>query len=141
MSADGNRGWVSGSYLSYGAAGGSYVPLVEYVSEYDVPIISFSVGTYWDSYYRNRPWYGQRARWRDRWDGDRRVLRRDRREDRVERRWDRRDGRVRGDLIAGLHEWNAESIAVTIAWVVVIADGTSAPNAASIGVRERRRGV
>ena len=46
VSENANRGWVSGAYLSY-AAGGSYVPLVEYVSDYDVPIISFSVGSYW----------------------------------------------------------------------------------------------
>jgi hypothetical protein len=41
--------------LNY-ATRGSYVPLVEYVTEVEVPIISFSVGSYWDSYYRNRPW-------------------------------------------------------------------------------------
>lgn len=98
VSADANRGWVSGAYLSY-AAGGSYVPLVEYVSDYDVPIISFSVGSYWDSYYRNRPWYVERARWRERWDGNWRDIRRDRRDVRVDRRRDRRDDRIerRGD--------------------------------------------
>jgi uncharacterized protein YraI len=93
VSADANRGWVSGAYLSY-AAGGSYVPLVEYVSDYDVPIISFSVGSYWDSYYRNRPWYGERARWRERWDANWRDIRRDRRDIRVDRRRDRRDDRI-----------------------------------------------
>jgi uncharacterized protein YraI len=93
VSADGNRGWVSAAYLSY-AARGSYVPLVEYVSEYDVPIISFSVGNYWDSYYRSRPWYGERSRWSSRWDANWRDMRSDRRDLRVDRRVDRRDDRV-----------------------------------------------
>lgn len=93
VSAYDNRGWVSASYLSY-AIRGSYVPLVEYVSEIDVPIISFSVGSYWDSYYRGRPWYGQRARWRERWETNWRDVRRDRRDFRVERRIDRRQDRL-----------------------------------------------
>jgi len=92
VSAVGNRGWVSAGYLSY-AASGSYVPLVEYVTEIDVPILSFSVGSYWDSYYRNRPWYGQRTQWRDRWQANWQDIRRDRRDDRVERRIDRREDR------------------------------------------------
>ncbi len=93
VSADDNRGWVSASYLSY-AIGGSYVPLVEHVSEIDLPIISFSVGSYWDSYYRTRPWYGERARWRDRWESNWRDVRRDRRDFRAERRFERRQDRL-----------------------------------------------
>lgn len=101
ISSDGNRGWVSASYLSY-AANGSYVPLVEYTSDVEIPIIAYSVGTYWDTYYRNRPWYGQRARWNTRWDNNWRDIRRDervdrrqdRREDRADRRRDRREDRV-----------------------------------------------
>ncbi len=98
VSADGNRGWVYSGYLSY-AARGSYVPLVEYVSEIDVPIISFSVGSYWDTYYRGRPWYGERSRWGDRWQSNWRGIRRGQRDDRVERRIDRREDSVerRGD--------------------------------------------
>lgn len=99
VSADDNRGWVSAVYLSF-AAEGSYLPIVEYVSEYEVPIVSFSVGNYWDSYYRSRPWYGERSRWRNRWEAnwrdmqhDRRDLRVDRREDRLDRRDNRRDVR------------------------------------------------
>jgi uncharacterized protein YraI len=92
VSTVGNRGWVYAGYLSY-AARGSYVPLVEYVTEIDVPIISFSVGSYWDSYYRNRPGYGQRTQWRDRWQANWRDIRRDRRDNRVERRIDRREDR------------------------------------------------
>jgi uncharacterized protein YraI len=98
VSAQGSRGWVSANYLSY-ASGGSYVPLLSYTEEIDIPIITFSVGSYWDSYYRDRPWYGRRGIWRDRWRDNWRDIRRDeradrrrdRREDRAERRENRRD--------------------------------------------------
>ncbi len=93
VSTEGSRGWVFARYLSYAARGG-FVPLTEYVSEIDVPIITFSVGSYWDSYYRGRPWYGERVRWRDRWENDWRGIRRERRDARVERRMDRRDNRL-----------------------------------------------
>lgn len=95
VSADDNRGWVSAAYLSF-AVEGSYLPLVEHVSEYEVPIVSFSVGNYWDSYYRSRPWYGERSRWRNRWQANWRDMQRDRRDLRVDRReyrLDRRDNR------------------------------------------------
>jgi uncharacterized protein YraI len=101
VSSQGNRGWVSASYLSY-AANGSYTPLIEYTSDVEIPIITYSVGSYWDSYYRDRPWYGRRAIWRDRWRDNWRDIRRheradrrrDRREDRADRRQDRREDRV-----------------------------------------------
>jgi uncharacterized protein YraI len=106
VTAAGSRGWVSASYLSY-MRGDNYLPLVEYVEEYDVPIVTFSVGSYWDNYYRARPWYAERARWRERWRDNWRDIRRDyraerrqdRREDRAERREERRDDRAdrRGD--------------------------------------------
>ena len=90
VSSLGNRGWVSANYLSY-AGGGGYVPLIEYTSEIEIPIISYSVGPYWDTYYRNRPWYGRRALWNDRWRDNWRDIRR---HERAERRWDRREDRV-----------------------------------------------
>lgn len=101
VSSRGSRGWVSASFLSY-AAGGSYVPLIEHTSDVEIPIITYSVGPYWDTYYRDRPWYGRRSiwsgRWRDNWRDIRRDeradRRRDRREDRADRRQDRREDRV-----------------------------------------------
>lgn len=96
VSSQGDRGWVSASYLSY-AANGSYVPLFDYASEAEIPIITYSVGSYWDSYYRDRPWYGRRAiwnsRWHDNWRNIRRHERADRRRDRREDRADRRENR------------------------------------------------
>jgi uncharacterized protein YraI len=59
------RGWVYADYLSYPynnqpvtvISGGPWIGL---------PIISFSIGPYWDNYYRYRPWYGNRYRYYDR---------------------------------------------------------------------------
>ena len=45
-----NRGWVNASYLSN-------------VSRRVTPVVSFSVGPYWDLHYRGRPWYGGRSQW------------------------------------------------------------------------------
>lgn len=87
VSSQGSRGWVSASYLTY-AAGGGYVPLIEYTSEIEIPIITYSVGSYWDTYYRNRPWYGRRALWSDRWRDNWRDIRR---HERVDRRRERRE--------------------------------------------------
>lgn len=104
VSTDANRGWVSGAYLTY-AVRGSYVPLFQYVSEMDVPIIGFTVGSYWDSYYRNRPWYSERAQWGDRWQSNWRDIRHegvrvDRRiygrQDRFARRVNRAERRIEG---------------------------------------------
>ncbi|PXW14615.1 SH3 domain-containing protein [Paraburkholderia caballeronis] len=56
------RGWVYAAYLSYPYQG-EYVPLEGYGSVIGLPIIGFSLGTYWGSFYRDRPWYGERDRW------------------------------------------------------------------------------
>jgi uncharacterized protein YraI len=90
------RGWVAGEYLRYRRDTG-YVPLIEYGPTLGLPVVVFSFDTYWDRYYRARPWYRERVRWsrvwRDRRD-DRAERREDRREDKAERREDRREDRV-----------------------------------------------
>jgi uncharacterized protein YraI len=58
----GLRGWVYGDYLSYPYQG-AYVPLTGYGAVIGLPIVTFSVGAYWGSFYRDRPWYGDRDRW------------------------------------------------------------------------------
>ena len=91
------RGWVSGDELAYFYQQ-RYVPIVEYGPRIGLPIVVFSFDTYWDRYYRGRPFYGQRTRWRTVWrdrdgggrkDADRP---RDRREGKADRQNDRRQG-------------------------------------------------
>lgn len=62
----GNRGWVSARYLDYFYSG-RYVYLPSYFDEIDVPVVTFALGPYWDSYYTGRPWYGRRAYWEGVW--------------------------------------------------------------------------
>lgn len=68
-----HRGWVYGSYLA------TYwqnrpAPWYYAAPRYNVPIITFNFGPYWDSHYRHRDFYRHRDRW-DRWDHGRRRWR------------------------------------------------------------------
>lgn len=56
------RGWIYGAYLAYPYQGG-YVPVEGYGAAIGLPIVTFSFGAYWGSFYRDRPWYGDRERW------------------------------------------------------------------------------
>jgi uncharacterized protein YraI len=56
------RGWVYGGYLTYPYQG-SNVPIMTYGTAIGLPLVTFSIGTYWDHYYRGRPWYSERGRW------------------------------------------------------------------------------
>ncbi|NDV86289.1 SH3 domain-containing protein [Aurantimonas aggregata] len=86
----GQRGWMSSNYLA--DAGERRYTGPRYVERIQAPVISFSVGSYWDNHYRGRSFYNQRNRFDDR--GGRRVGRReDRRDFREDRRDDRRDFR------------------------------------------------
>jgi uncharacterized protein YraI len=60
------RGWVSADYLQYYYQE-RYVPLIEYGPTIEVPIVVFSIDTYWGHYYRHRPWYHRRVHWRNFW--------------------------------------------------------------------------
>jgi uncharacterized protein YraI len=86
------RGWVAADYLNY-LYNGSYVYLPDYVDVIDVPVVTFSLGTYWAHYYPHRPWYHHRAHWARYWRAHRhehrnvrRAIRHDRQQARHERR-------------------------------------------------------
>ncbi len=57
-----NRGWIYANNLNYPYQGNN-VPIVNYGMAIGLPIVAFSIGSYWGSYYRNRPWYGNQSRW------------------------------------------------------------------------------
>jgi uncharacterized protein YraI len=61
-----NRGWVYAGELGYPYQS-SRVPILEYGPRLSLPIISFTLGNYWDRYYRARPWYRERHDWDNRW--------------------------------------------------------------------------
>lgn len=93
----GQRGWMSSNYLAFVDDGRRYTG-ARVVERIGAPVVSFSVGNYWDRHYRGRPFYRDRERY-GRPDFDRpsrreyREERRDRREDRYDRRVDRREFR------------------------------------------------
>lgn len=62
VSFDDNRGWVYAGGISF-VYEGQRVPLYSYGPHLGLPVITFSLMTYWGSYYRGRPWYAQRDRW------------------------------------------------------------------------------
>ncbi len=63
VSINGYRGWVAGEFIAYAGDGGGYVPLYVYGPRFHLPIISFEFGSYWDHWYRDRPWYRDRDHW------------------------------------------------------------------------------
>lgn len=58
---EGYRGWMRSIYLA-GYYEGSYYPLGDYAPQLGYQTVSFDVGAYWDRYYRDRPFYAERAR-------------------------------------------------------------------------------
>ncbi|MGH9443683.1 MAG: SH3 domain-containing protein [Thermoanaerobaculia bacterium] len=57
-----DRGWIYAGNLDYPYENGQ-IPIVTGGVYLNLPIVTFSVGPYWDNYYRQRPWYGQRGVW------------------------------------------------------------------------------
>lgn len=57
-----DRGWVSGQYVAF-VQDSQPIYLSDYGPRAGIPIVAFALGLYWDSYYRNRPWYDRRGHW------------------------------------------------------------------------------
>jgi uncharacterized protein YraI len=60
-----SRGWVYAGNLAYYYQNRP-APLLSYGATIGVPIVTFSLGSYWDHYYHDRPWYGRRDYWEHR---------------------------------------------------------------------------
>ncbi|MGF6238946.1 uncharacterized protein YraI [Paraburkholderia sp. GAS38] len=56
------RGWVYAGNLSYPYQGNN-VPILNYGTVIGLPVVTFSIGAYWGSYYRGRPWYNNQEHW------------------------------------------------------------------------------
>jgi uncharacterized protein YraI len=60
----GGRGWVAGRYVQVLYQSRRVYVGPEYYRPLGIPTVVFSVGNYWDRYYRNRDFYRDRDRWR-----------------------------------------------------------------------------
>jgi uncharacterized protein YraI len=58
----GNRGWMRSIYLQ-GWYRGQYYSLGDYAPRLGYRVVSFDIGPYWDSNYRDRPFYRDRGKW------------------------------------------------------------------------------
>lgn len=59
---EGDHGWAWAGNLEYPYEGRRVV-IYGHGPVIGLPIMPFVAGTYWDTYYRGRPWYGRRSYW------------------------------------------------------------------------------
>ena len=59
------HGWIYAGNIAYPYQSAD-VPVLTYGAVIGFPIITFMIGDYWGRYYRDRSWYGNEPRWRDR---------------------------------------------------------------------------
>lgn len=57
-----DRGWIYAGNLVYPYRD-HRVPIIDIGPDIGLPIVRFTFGTYWDSYYPTRPWYSRRSYW------------------------------------------------------------------------------
>lgn len=58
----GNRGWIAADFIQYRYAN-QRVFLPAYGARIGIPVVTFVIGNYWGSHYRDRPFYRNRAHW------------------------------------------------------------------------------
>lgn len=58
----GNRGWVSAAALDY-RLDGSVLSVSGYGPRVGIPQLDFNLAKYWETHYRQRPWYSEREQW------------------------------------------------------------------------------
>jgi uncharacterized protein YraI len=61
----GDRGWVYAGDLGYPYENRRVV-ILDDGAHLGLPVLSFSLNSYWDAHYRNRPWFAQRDDWQRR---------------------------------------------------------------------------
>jgi uncharacterized protein YraI len=59
---DDTHGWAYATGIAY-VYEGDRVPLYTYAPSLGIPVVTFSLGEYWDRYYRGRPFYHEREQW------------------------------------------------------------------------------
>ncbi len=57
-----DRGWIYAGSLEYPYENRRVV-ILGHGPLFRFPVVTFSVGPYWDTYYRGRPWYSRRSYW------------------------------------------------------------------------------
>ncbi|MDR3436198.1 SH3 domain-containing protein [Telmatospirillum sp.] len=62
VSAEGERGWFSGSRIAF-VRGSERFALAEHYDEFRSPVVVFSLNEYWGSHYESRPWFSD-DKWR-----------------------------------------------------------------------------
>ncbi|MBP1852059.1 SH3 domain-containing protein [Rhizobium halophytocola] len=67
----GGRGWVSGTYIQMTYSSKRVYVQPDYYKRLGVPVVTFSVGSYWGSHYKSRSFYNQRDKWEHRDGGHR----------------------------------------------------------------------
>lgn len=60
-----DRGWIYANFLSF-TYQGQPVTILSGGPVLGLPLITFSISTYWNSYYHGRPWYSHRSSWYNR---------------------------------------------------------------------------
>ena len=58
----GMRGWVPATFVQYFYQNQPVI-VADYGASIGIPIVAFSIGSYWGNYYRNRPFYQNRNYW------------------------------------------------------------------------------